>query len=217
MSKDTIGKRRLLESTETLATVAHAILREKYGEDVYDWDLLTTLYEVQDDYGVEVSTTVSNRWAAMQTVMTTDAFFTRLDAFLAICNTFSIGEPYFTVFDPATVEEAAWGLTEVSLNRELLPFSSAIRGYIRQITKEDYTDSTMPGIFRAVLDADDGEVPDIRSSVSAAVETDNATVMQDYLAERIDDMLYQFGHVPSLDDTVKKLIVNPDISIVDTL
>jgi len=217
MSSDTIGIRRLLTAPETTATVAHAIIRDKYGEEVYDWDLLTVLYELQDDFGVETSSSVSNRWAAMQTVMTSDVFFKRLDAFLAICNTFAIGEPYFTVFDPATVEEAAWGLTEVSLNREFLPFSSAIKGYIRKITEQDYTEATLPGIFKIILETDEDEAPDIRKAVTAAVETENATVLQEYLNERIDDIAFQFSKVPSLEGTAKKLIVNPDIDLVDTL
>lgn len=218
MANDSIGIRKLLQSSETAATVIHAILVAKYGQEIYDWDLLTVIYEVQDDFGIEMPAAVTNKWAAMQTVMTTDVFFKRLDAFLAICNTFTVGEPYFTVFDPATVEEAAWGLAEVSLNREMLPFSSAIRGYLRQIAAGDYTGTTMPSIFSAVIDRDDDEAPEeIRAALKSAVTSDNMTVLQAYLDERMDDMAFQFNQVPSLGMTARNLINNPRDTIVDTL
>lgn len=219
MANDSIGIRKLLQSPETAATVVHAILLAKYGEEIYDWELLTIIYEVQDDFGIEMPAAVTNKWAAMQTVMTTNAFFQRMDAFLAICNTFAVGEPYFTVFDPATVEEALWGISEVSLNREMLPFSSAIRGYIRQITAGDYTDATMPDIFRDILNPgeDDDKVVDVRAALKSDLASENMTALQAYLDERMEDMAYQFNQVPSLGMTARNLINNPRDTIVDTL
>ena len=47
--------REALESTETKATVLHAILRQQYGEPVYEWDLATTVMEVAADFTAEMS------------------------------------------------------------------------------------------------------------------------------------------------------------------
>ena len=218
MANDSIGIRKLLQAPETSATVLHAILRDKYGEEAYDWDLLTMLYEVQDDYGVDMSTAAINRWAAIQTVMTSDAFFKRLDAFLAVCNTFTVGEPYFTVFDPATVEEAAWGIAEVSLNREMLTFSPAIRSYLKQITTGDYTDDTLPDLFKVIIAPEDEDTPpSVRVALSSAVRTSNADALQSYLDEQMGDMAYQFNQVPSLALAAKRLINKPESTIVDDL
>jgi hypothetical protein len=195
---DQAAEAELLDNSQTLATVAHAILRRKYGEQAYDWDLVTIMMEVRDDYSTAMASAVTNRWAAIQTIMTTDAFFKRLDAFMAICNTLTTGDPYFTLFDPVTVEEAAWAISEVSLNREMLPFSYPIKQYLRQILRMDgYAAHDTPDVFDSVLEPGK-DVTSVREQMRLIQQSANRDVVEAYIDDQLNDMAYQFNKVPSL-------------------
>ena len=93
----------LIQSPETMATVVHAIIRDKYGDEAYFWDPLTVAMELKADFEVDPCPEFMDRWGAMQVVMTGDSFFNRIDSFFAVCNAFSSGDPFFGAFDPVTV------------------------------------------------------------------------------------------------------------------
>lgn len=212
---DAYSIREALESTETKATVLHAILRKQYGDDVYDWDMATIAMEVMDDFKAEISAESANRWAALQLAMTTDAFFTRLDAFLAIANTLSSGEPFFSMFDPVTTEEAAWAIAEMSLNRESLPFSYAIRQYLKALLKQDGYGDTYPDVFKAVLAP---ETPErAHEEVREIIRTQNADVVDTLIDEELADMVMQFDKIPSLNGVDDLLLENAESTLVETL
>ena len=213
MSSDLVGAQTLLQSPETSATVIHAIIRKKYGNEAYGWDLVTVMMELQDDFKVDAHSNVLNRWGAMQTIMTTDAFFKRLDAFLAICNTLSTGEPFFQLFDPVTVEEAAWAISEVSLNRELLPFAPAIKTYIRQILEADGHNSD---IFDPILEPDE-EAMSVREELRAAYHNPNEDTLDEYLNDQVRDMVSQFDQIPSLAKVDDILLAQDDETLVEAL
>ncbi len=203
--KDTTAKREALQTSETSATLVHAIVREQYGEEVYDWDPVTVYLELRDDFRVEPSAEVLDRWSAIQVVMTTDGFFQRLDAFLGICNTLTTGQPFFNVFDPVTVEEAAWGVTEVALNRELLPFSYPIRQYLRQLLKADgYDKEDYPAALDEVFDRKP-RAADIRAELRGGAADHNRSNVEAYVNEELGDLVHQFNEIPSmrhLDDMI---------------
>ena len=46
-------RRDLIQSPETMATVAHAIVRERYGDEAYWWDPLTVALELKADFEAE--------------------------------------------------------------------------------------------------------------------------------------------------------------------
>ena len=194
--KDRVAKRTALESTETAATVIHAIIRQEYGEDAYEWDPLTVSLEVRADFDAEMNTVTLDRWSAIQIVMTSDAFFKRIDAFLGICNTLSSGAPFFQVFDPVTVEEAAWAITEVALNRELLPFSYPIKKYIKVVLGQDGYDSDAPAIFDEVLK----QKPETGSLRQSLRTLSNRSAVEAFVDEQLTDMVSQFNKIPSLKD-----------------
>lgn len=197
---DRYEKQQAFQSPETAATVVHAIMRQTFGEEVYDWDPLTCALEVKSEFSTEMDASTLDRWSAMQIVMTTDAFFKRLDAFLGICNTLNEGVPFFQVFDPVTVEEAAWAITEVSLNRELLPFSYPIRQYIRQILAADgYTEGDYPAVFEEVF-KDNPDEKAIRRALADTSDPHNRDNVERYIDEQLADMVYQFNQIPELKD-----------------
>ena len=209
--------RAALESTETKATVVHAILRQQYGEEVYDWDLATVAMEVADDYGASISSESANRWAALQIAMTTDAFFTRLDAFLAVCNALASGEPFFNIFDPVTTEEAAWAIAEISLNRELLPFSYAIKQYIKQSLKQDGYGDTYPSVFKAVLAEDEPQGKSVQKQVRESMQSENGVNVDALIDEELADMVMQFDQIPSLRGVDNLLLSDATNTLVEAL
>jgi hypothetical protein len=215
---DEYAIKEALESTETKATVLHAILRNKYGEGAYEWDLATIAMEVADDYKAEISSESANRWAAMQLVMTNNAFFQRLDAFLAVCNAVASGEPFFGVFDPVTTEEAAWTIAEVSLNREMLPFSYAIKHYLKTLLAADGYGDDYPAIFDAVLaDEQTDAEQTVREQVGTAFRSPNEDVVEQLIDDELADMVVQFNRIPSLAGIDNLLLASTDKTLVEAL
>ena len=204
--------RELLQSPTTMATVAHAIFRKKYGADAYAWDITTLYMEVQDDFKVEMDSHVGERFSAIQVLMTTDAFFTRLDAFLSVCSTFSSGDPCFQVFDPVTVEEAAWGISEASLNRELLPFSPAIQTYIKQVLEQDGYTHDAPDIFDFVTDPSKDKTA-LREFLLKLHTNENRSNVEAYVDEQLRDIVVQMNRIPDLAKVDDLLLQNPSIVV----
>jgi hypothetical protein len=178
----------LLESPKTLGTVLHAILRKKYGDNLYVWDLASICLQVKDDFGADMCSEAVNRVGAIQVAMVNDAFFVRPDAFIAICNTLTTGEPFFDVFSPATTEEVAWGISEVALNRDLLPFSSDVRNYIKLVSSADGYESGFPDAIAAYLEGPEKAEKHVREIRA----NPNNDVVDAYIDENLKDMIYQF-------------------------
>lgn len=184
-----------------MATVVHAIMLDQYGEAVYDWDPVTCAMEVAADFKAEICTPAMDRWCAMQAVMGSDAFFKRLDVFMNVCNTLASGAPAFKVFDPVTSEEAAWAIAEVAMNRDVLPFSYSIRGYLRQQLKADGFDpdsGDLPQVFAEVFEAKPDERK-IREALEAGTAAgSNRANIEKYLMEQMLDIEVQFNRIPDL-------------------
>ena len=208
MSDPFTVRQDLIQSPETMATEVHAIIRDKYGDEAYWWDPLTVALELKADFQVDACPEFMDRWGAMQVVITGDSFFRRIDSFFAVCNAFSSGEPFFGAFDPVTVEEAAWAVAEVGMNRDMLPFSPTIKKYCEIILgKNGYGRDNAPKIFDLVFDEDhDGtSLKDIRAGL---VSDENGAALKQYLAENVDDIAKQFDSLADLknvdDDLLKK-------------
>lgn len=202
MANLTYPRQQALQNPEASATVIHAILLQQYGEEVYDWDPATVYLEVMADFNADMAPEAVDRWAAMQVVMTSDAFFKRLDAFLAVCNTLADGSPAFGAFNPVTLEEAAWAIAEVALNREMLPFSYPIKQYLKLILKQEgFSETSYPPIFQEVFDREPN-ADDIRDSLAAL---NNSTNLDAFIEDQLADMVSQFNKIPDmsrLDDMI---------------
>ncbi len=206
MSDPFTVRQDLIQSPETMATVVHAIIRDKYGDEAYWWDPLTVALELKADFQVDACPEFMDRWGAMQVVMTGDSFFRRIDSFFAVCNAFSSGEPFFGAFDPVTVEEAAWAVAEVGMNRDMLPFSPTIKKYCEIILgKNGYGRDNAPKIFDLVFDEDhDGtSLKDIKAGL---VSDENGAALKQYLAENVDDIARQFDSLADLKNVDDELL-----------
>jgi len=147
-----------------------------------------------------------DRWSAIQVIMSTDSFFNRIDAFLNIANTLASGSPFFNVFDPVSVEEAAWAIAEVSLNRELQEFSYPIKQYLKRILRQDgYNPGNWPEIFDEVFE-ERLDKSDIRSAI---LNTENKDNVESYIAEQLADLSYQLNEIPHLENIDDILLKKP--------
>lgn len=197
------SKRRLLQSPETMATVAHAILRDRWGDEWYWFDQLTVMMDIQDEFKCDPCPEVMDRISAIQVVMTGDSFFKRIDSFMAVCNAFSSGEPFFGAFDPVTVEEAAWGVAEVGMNRDMLEFSPTIQQYCRVILRENgYGDTDFPPAFDAVFGGK-ASLGDIREGL---VSDENGAALRQYIEEQASDLAGQFDSIPDMKNVDNELL-----------
>ena len=209
-----IEVQRALQNPDTLATTVHAIMMAQYGPESYLWDPVCTLMELKADFGVDVESSVIDRFAAMSIVMLSDAFFKRMDSFLGVCNTFANGQPYFQVFDPVTTEEAAWSLVEVALNRELLPFGYPVRKYLRLILKQDgyQTDEDIPDIFSEALEINPSSIDLKRELVNPV----GRTALETYVLEQVQEVQAQLQAIPALAATAAELLADTQYPDDDT-
>lgn len=196
------GIQKLLQSGNTLATVINAIIVSNYGEEAYDWDPLTVAMELKDDFEVDVIPEIMDKWCAIQIIMGSDAFFKRIDAFLSICNTLSSGEPFFSAFDPVTVDEAAWAIAEVSMNRDMLEFSPTIKAYLRKRLDFENFSSKYPKIFDEVL----GSHPSSEDIREGLAEKEANVEVKDIINKNIGLMAAQFASIPELKGADLKII-----------
>lgn len=195
MNKLVYPRQQALQNPESLATVLHAILREQYGEEFYGWDLTTVFLEAKADFNADMAPEVIDRIGALQVLMTTDAFFTRLDAFLSICGTLSHGSPAFNMFDKISVEACTWAIAEVAMNRDLLPFSYPVKQYLKAILRQDgYSEDEYPGVIAEALEMKP-KAEAVRASLGAAHNQDN---IAKYLEEQTQDLAFQFKKIPDL-------------------
>lgn len=197
-------RQALIQSPETMATVVHAIVRDKYGDEAYGWDPLTVAMEIKADFGVDPCPEFMDRWGAIQTLMSGDSFFTRIDAFLAVCNSFSDGDPFFADFNPVTLEEAAWGVLEAGMNRDMLPFSPTIRSYVRIVAESNgFGGDSMPPALKPVFDGGDATMKDIEAGL---VSEENGQALRTYLNEQANDVASQFDSIRDLRNVDDELL-----------
>lgn len=189
------ARQGLIQSPNTLATVAHAIMRDRFGDEWYWWDPLTVMLELQAEFKTDPCPEFMDRVSAMQVLMTGDSFFRRIDSFMGVCNAFSSGDPFFGSFDPVTAEEAAWGVAEAGMNRDMLEFSPTIRKYCQTVLRENgYGDGDDLPAFRAVFDGPIG-LPDVRAGM---VSAENGAALREYLEGQAMDLAAQLDSLPDL-------------------
>lgn len=129
---------------QTFATSLLALLIDEYGTESFQWDPETIRLQLESDYGVRLSRVNMDKLMSMITALTTNLFYTSPEAFTQIANAVNNSEADFENWDPPTAAEAAWALTEVTLNdppkrREGYAdqFSSDVRRYLGVILSQE--------------------------------------------------------------------------------
>ena len=190
-----IARKTALESPETLATVAYAILNETFEDQWPYWDPSTIYLELRDEFHCEPASEMIDRISAVQVLMTGDAYFKKLDAFLGLSNTFTSGTPAFNIFDPVTVAEAAWGLAEASFLREFLPFGPGIRMYMKTTLDVEGFSADYPDIFDEVLGPKKADADLIRGIAVKNLHDEAKDEIEQFLHSQLEIMVYQFNEL----------------------
>jgi len=215
--------KRALESNATLATPLYVIVRKHFGDDAFFWDPSTLYLELRSEFGAEPTAEAIDRLSAAQVIVTSDAFFTRPDAFINLCNTLSSGAPGFSLFDPVTVEEAAWAIVEVSLIRDMLPFGYGVKTLIQQILAGDgYDDADYPDIFdealeRAPSSADVHEIVEQVVTEGNTLHDQQRDVVNEFIDDQMRSLTFQFHEVPGMSDDLYELIREKEIEDMGAL
>ena len=149
---------KLLSDDATFGTVAHIIAISKYGEAVYEMDILELFADLEEDYRVELSEDVRQKLQAIILATSTDAFYQDPEAFRAIANTLIEGDPGFMFFDNLTLPEIMWAMYEVGLNHPGTDFSAAVKKLIDSEVNDEGLD------FEDLDEAE--EIPSVEATLS---------------------------------------------------
>jgi len=103
---------------------------------VAQWEPETLWLQIADDFRVNVPMVNQSKILALLTALTTDLFYRSPETCSYVCTSLCGDPPNFQVFDPPSLEQLAWGITEVLLNDSdtLKPkpelFSTEVRSFI---------------------------------------------------------------------------------------
>lgn len=89
---------------------------DELGTEFFEWEPETLNNEVRDTWKVEMPQTCRDKLWSLVNYLTTNLFFVSLEAFIHTCNALS-SETRVNMqeYDPATVAEMCWGITECTL------------------------------------------------------------------------------------------------------
>lgn len=121
-----------LTDPDAIATVLLVGLLDEFGTEMFDWEPDTLNLEIESVWKVCAPQVNRDKIWALITTITTNAFTRELDGFTHICNALNGSGASFQTYDPATVQEMAWAIAEVTLVDPLeSPFGPEIVAYMQ--------------------------------------------------------------------------------------
>jgi hypothetical protein len=127
----TTNQKEFLMNEETYATSLVAILFDKFGTDITDWEAESLEMEITDEYGEKLPQVNMDKIWGLITVLSTNQFYFDPFIFNATCQAFNDEESSFQMFSPVSVEGAAWAVTEAMMNDpDGGEFSQEVKSYI---------------------------------------------------------------------------------------
>jgi len=207
--------RQVLLDRETYATVLLHIAIDTFGTELFEWTRDTVASEFMQEYGLIMPTTNLDKIMAAIGIITTDSFFKSIYHFIQYCNVLcgDVFDPY--EFDPATVAEMAWGITEALIlypPDEDEPFTDDIRYYIGMRLKyEGFV--RPPNILRIALfdgDMSDalaeyGDDPDFQAKVRAERQ-DRGALIDNAVKENVQKLLTDLEKLSLTNGDTKKAV-----------
>lgn len=207
--------RNTLKDRETYATVLLVIALDTFGPDCLTWTRETIQAEFLDDWNIVLPPVNLDKIMAAISILTTDLFFKNLSHFIQICNVLC-GDTFDPFeFDPATVAEMAWGITEALLlfpPDEDEPFSDDIRYYIGARLQYEGM-AKPPSILRIarhdkdLSDALDeyADQPEFQAQVRGG-RIDRSAQIDKSVKENIQDLLDKVQSLPLTNGDAKKAV-----------
>ncbi len=194
----------------------------KRASSVTDWDPETVQMEMASEFGITVRPANFNKLMGAIEIITTDRFYKSLHDFIRLCNVLTHGTLNVRTFDPADVEEIAWGITEALLldppeHDDEEPFTQEILQYIGAALKREGI-MTPPDILRlgvhdasalAQIQASFSDDPEMFNAIYK-IEQDKTKDVDDMVRNRLRDMLGQLRALPltngNADDAVQRML-----------
>lgn len=207
----------------TFTTTLVTMFVDTYGTEGFLWDPETIELELRDDFNVKLPAPNFSRLMTGIKLVTTDEFFQNLRDFIEYCNIMSGSTA--GAFDPAEVDEIAWGITEALLlsppeESEEEPFHPEILAYIGEMTKQEgiitppdilrigtrdddaggrvqsgFTDD--PAMFSAIYAVEDGKTQEINTMVRGRLKM---------LADQLEALQLQDGDTADMVKTFGRVL-----------
>lgn len=197
-------KKDLFHNPDAFGTALVVAVIDDYGVEALDWELDTLAIELQSKYG-DIPDQAFNRLGAAMTLLTSNSFFTSLDAFNTICSTLAFQVPVIDQFIPSSLEEVVWGLTEARLllgeEEPEVPFVRSIRIYVGKLLEEEGILSP-PEIlnFAQMTKLGDpdlqiiSDMPDITEMFEAS-QSETKKSLDGYMLQRAVELMRQIGEL----------------------
>lgn len=220
LPKMRLGNRKqiaqILADEATFGTTLLALVVDQYGTEIISgpdaFHPMTLRLELESDFGVEIPVINGDKLSAAIDILMSDSFFQRAPVFIQYCNVLSNSHPDFGSFDPADVEEVAWGITEGMLiadPEEDDPFSDEVRGYIGKVVHDEGI-KTPPDVLRiGDWNPDYSAMPSNDPAMFSAefqVQSDESRELSNWLKKRLHHLITQLGALPLENGDTDKLL-----------
>jgi len=205
----------LLEDPNTYAASLALIAFDEYEQDWLSWHPTTLSMELEEDFHAKIPRTTLDKLLAVNVILTTDTFYNSLPSFVEICNVMADNDYDPETFDPATLEEMAWALTEIFL---LDPpddmqniFNEEIKAYIRRAVADDGL-LTPPDILRIASTGDEADPsadfaddPEMYTAIWDLQKSKTADV-ENMIKKNVKALTLQLENLPLRNGSTKKFV-----------
>ena len=203
----------IIGNPDTYATTLLAIFVDLFGFDPKDekalqkalnWHPTTKRMEMEEEIGATMAVINGQKLNVACDLITSDSFFSREDVFVQYCNILS-GTPLAVgMFDPADVDECAWGITEALLLAQPdddEPFAEEILWYIGKVLDDEGIKSP-PDVLRIAKREHKPDFSDMSISdpnmfrAEFKVQSDEAAEVEKILRLKLLELLYELEQTP---------------------
>lgn len=212
----------ILQSEATYATTLLCVMidtlvdendPESTLEKVLQWHPMTIRLELAQELGAELPPINVDKLSVAIMLLTSDAFFKQVDAFIKICNVLSGTPLVMGMFDPADVDECAWGITEgllIAHPDEPEPFAEEILWYLGKVLDEEGIKSP-PDVLRI---AKREHKPDFSGmsigepgmfQAEFKVQSSEAAEVERVLRVKLAELLYELEQTPLRNGNTQEL------------
>ena len=170
-----------------------------------EWDPETIGLSLQE-LDINLTAAAMSRLLVAIQIFSSNRFRQDLDTFNKFCNVLSGDVLTNDAFDPADLDEVAWGLTEAYMisvpdKNDPNPYSDDVKGFVARLVDDAGLMST-PSILQLgepteqrMLPADFADDPEMFSAIYAAEDQKN-TDLSELLRERVSLLLTQIQQLP---------------------
>lgn len=167
----------MLSDQNTTGTPLLVLLIDRFGTAMFDWEPDTLRLEIKSTWGVEPPQENMDKIWALISLITTNLFNVSLEFFIHVSNALSGNGADFANYDPATVQEMCWAITEQHL---IAPFEKG----------EDFSSEILTYMKASLLEEGFSQVPQILTEHIGKDLTSSELVEDGLAIDEIDTNAY---------------------------